>query len=339
MYRKDFYFDLPSELIAKYPLKTRSESKLLTYNRENGIYKHEVFNSIIDYLQEGDLIVLNDSKVIPARLFGNKQTGGKVELLLERLITPDTFLAHIKASKSLKAQAIIILEKNWKIKILKREENLYLCQTISDGAIESMLKDIGKIPLPPYLGRAAQSIDTQRYQTVFARFNGSVAAPTAGLHFDDTVLAKLKEKNVSIEFLTMHIGAGTFQPVKTDKISDHIMHTEYYNINQSLLDAIAKTKAMNKKVVAVGTTVLRTLESVYLNEVVKSGAGSTKLFIKPGFKFKVCDALLTNFHLPESTLLMLVSAFIGYDKMQELYKLAIEQNYRFFSYGDACFLI
>lgn len=337
MYRTDFNFDLPIELIAKYPLEKRSSSKLLTYMRQSKAYKHERFDSILNYLEEGDLLVLNDTKVIPARLFGKKQTGGKVELLLERLLSTNTFLAHIKANRALKSNALIFLENNWIIKVLSRQDDLYICET--NGAIELILEEIGNIPLPPYLGRAAEKLDDERYQTVFARYKGSVAAPTAGLHFDEKIINKLKQKNISIEFLTMHVGAGTFQPVRVDQITDHKMHQEHFNVSDKLIDKIKETKRQNKKVIAVGTTVLRTLESIFRQEEIKGGSGSTDLFIYPGFEFRVCNALLTNFHLPESTLLMLVAAFIGYENMKELYKLAIENNYRFFSYGDACLLM
>lgn len=337
MKRQDFNFYLPPELIAQYPLANRRDSRLLIYQKRTGNYEHRRFQSLPDYLQPGDLLVMNDSRVIPARLYGHKITGGQVELLLERMLNEQDFLAHIKASKAPKAGSLIQLANDWRIEILGRQDDLYHCRT--QGNVDTMLHDIGHIPLPPYITRTDESLDLNRYQTVYARHKGSVAAPTAGLHFDDVVLNSLKQRGVDIAYVTLHVGAGTFRPVRCEHIAEHKMHTERYTITQPLCDAVKTAKNAQKRVIAVGTTALRTLESAQRFGELQASSGDTDIFITPGFDFKVCDGLITNFHLPESTLLMLVSAFIGHEQTMDLYRVAIEKQYRFFSYGDATLLL
>lgn len=337
MKRQDFNFNLPQELIAQYPLANRRDSRLLVYQKNTQHYEHRLFQSLVDYLQPGDLLVMNDSQVIPARLYGQKTTGGKLELLLERMLNDTEFLAHIKASKSPKPGSVIELANNWRIEVLGRQDDLYHCRT--EGHVDEMLHDIGHIPLPPYITRSDESFDFNRYQTVYARHKGSVAAPTAGLHFDEVVLDSLKLRGVDIAYVTLHVGAGTFRPVRCEQIAEHKMHTERYTITQALCDAVKKAKLAGKRVIAVGTTTLRTLESAQRLGELQAFSGDTDIFITPGFEFKVCDGLITNFHLPESTLLMLVSAFIGFEQTMDLYRVAIEQRYRFFSYGDATLLL
>ena len=337
MKRQDFNFLLPPELIAQYPLPNRSDSRLLTYQRDTGRYEHHVFKQLADFLEPGDLLVMNDSRVIPARLFGRKASGGQVELLIERLLDSNMFLAHIKASKSPRPGSIIHLDQDWRIEILGRQDDLYHCQV--DGDVDTMLHEIGHIPLPPYITRTDESVDSNRYQTVYALHKGSVAAPTAGLHFDASVLESLRLRGVNIAYSTLHVGAGTFRPVRCENISDHKMHSERFTISSDLCDAVNATKLAGKRVIAVGTTALRSLESAAQLGTLQPCSRDTDIFITPGFQFKICDGLITNFHLPESTLMMLVSAFIGYQQTMELYRIAIEERYRFFSYGDASLLL
>ncbi|TAL59263.1 MAG: tRNA preQ1(34) S-adenosylmethionine ribosyltransferase-isomerase QueA [Legionella sp.] len=337
MNRQDFYFDLPPELIAQFPLAQRSDSRLLTYNRQQGEYGHHQFRDIADFLNPGDLLVMNDSKVIPARLYGQKTTGGKVELLVERITGEFTFLAHIKASKALKAGGIIQLEKGQRLEILGRDDDLFICKASAE--VLSLLDGLGHMPLPPYITRSDELLDEDRYQTIYAKYAGSVAAPTAGLHFDDTVLARLKSKGVNIAYITLHVGAGTFKPVRSDKITEHKMHSERFTISPELCAAVQATKAAGKRVIAVGTTSLRSLESAAVAGQLQACSRDTDIFIYPGYQFKICDGLMTNFHLPESTLLMLVSAFIGHQEAMNLYQEAINKKYRFFSYGDTSLLL
>lgn len=337
MNTQDFYFDLPADLIAQYPLAQRSDSRLLTYHRQMGEYGHHQFKDIADFLKPGDLLVMNDSKVIPARLYGQKSTGGKVELLVERITGEDTFLAHIKASKALKAGGVIYLEDNKRLQVLGRQDDLFLCQANMD--VLALLNGIGHIPLPPYITRSDEHLDEDRYQTIYAKFEGSVAAPTAGLHFDESVLSSLSAKGVQIGYVTLHVGAGTFRPVRCDHIKDHKMHSEQFTISPELCAAVNATKAAGNRVIAVGTTALRSLESATEEGRLIPCSKDTNIFIYPGYTFKICDGLMTNFHLPESTLLMLVSAFIGYKEAMGLYQEAINQGYRFFSYGDTSLLL
>lgn len=337
MNKQDFYFDLPQELIAQYPLPNRSDSRLLTYNRLTGEYGHHQFREIADFLNPGDLLVMNDSKVIPARLYGHKPTGGKVELLVERITGERTFLAHIKASKSLKPGSTIDLGEGQQIVILEKQDDLFVCK--SNHQVLELLDGLGHIPLPPYITRHDEEFDVERYQTVYAKSAGSVAAPTAGLHFDEGVLRSLESRGVNIAYVTLHVGAGTFRPVRCDNIKEHTMHREYFKITAELCDAVQSTKRAGNRVIAVGTTALRSLESAVLDGELKPGEGDTEIFIYPGYTFKLVDGLITNFHLPESTLLMLVSAFIGHQQAMSLYQEAISKGYRFFSYGDTSLLL
>lgn len=337
MKKSAFNFVLPPELIAQYPLADRSDSRLLVYQRKTNTYIHESFKALVNYLEPGDLLVMNDSRVIPARLYGHKSSGGKVELLVERVLDSETFLAHIKASKSLKPGACITLAEGWSIEVLHKESDLYHCR--ANGSVDNMLEAIGHIPLPPYIQRADENNDKSRYQTIYARENGSVAAPTAGLHFDQTVFTALKEKGIHIAYTTLHVGAGTFRPVRTEDIREHVMHAERFTISEALCEAVRQTKQAGKRVIAVGTTALRSLESAATDSGLEVGTRETSIFIFPGYQFRICDGLITNFHLPESTLLMLVAALIGYDETMRLYEIAVAHQYRFFSYGDASLLL
>jgi S-adenosylmethionine:tRNA ribosyltransferase-isomerase len=337
MNKQDFYFDLPTELIAQYPLANRSDSRLLIYDRRKEEYGHYAFREIADFLHPGDLLVMNDSKVIPARLFGYKTTGGKVELLVERLTGESTFLAHIKASKALKPGSIIELEQGKEIEVLDREDDLFICK--ANGDVLQLLKEIGHIPLPPYINRKDEIEDQERYQTIYAKYEGSVAAPTAGLHFDESVLSSIQSRGVHVAYLTLHVGAGTFRPVRCDHIEEHKMHYERFTISPELCAAVQATKAAGKRVIAVGTTAMRSLESAAQDGILTPCSRETDIFIYPGYEFKICDGLMTNFHLPESTLLMLVSAFIGHKQTMMIYQEAINKGYRFFSYGDASLLL
>lgn len=337
MNKQDFYFDLPQELIAQYPLAKRSDSRLLIYDRKTGSSAHHLFKDVTQFLQPGDLLVMNNSKVIPARLYGRKESGGKIELLIERLQGDNSFLAHIKASKSPKAGTLIYLDNDWRLEVLSKQDDLYHCQVLGD--VEMMLEQIGHMPLPPYITRADETMDSERYQTVYAKYKGSVAAPTAGLHFDEELLQQLQKKGINIAYSTLHVGAGTFRPVRCEMISEHKMHSEQFTITEALCQAVNETRAAGKRVIAVGTTALRSLESAAEGGRLKPCSRDTDIFIYPGYQFRICDGLITNFHLPESTLLMLVSAFIGHAQAMALYQEAIAQNYRFFSYGDASLLL
>lgn len=337
MNKQDFYFDLPQELIAQYPLANRRDSKLLAYNRKTQAYTHSQFSDLPQLLEPGDLLVMNDTKVIPARFFGVKETGGRVEFLIERILDDHHFLSHIKASKALRAGAIVFLSPEWQVKIIAKQDDLYHC--FVEGPIDSMLEELGRIPLPLYINRSDELLDKERYQTIYAKHKGSVAAPTAGLHFDDCVLVQLKEKGINIGYCTLHVGSGTFRPVRCDSIYDHKMHKEQYTISETLCQQIEETQLKGKRVIAVGTTAMRSLESAVQAGELSAGVKETDIFIYPGYQFKVCNGLITNFHLPESTLLMLVSAFIGHREAMALYREAVAKQYRFFSYGDASLLL
>lgn len=337
MKKNDFYFDLPPALIAQYPLTKRSDSRLLMYQRASDHHTHGVFSDLIDVLAPGDLLVMNDSKVIPARLYGRKETGGQVEILVERCQDDERFLAHIRASKAPRAGSLIYLDKGWCIEVCEKIDDLYACR--ARGSLDALLHDIGHIPLPQYIDRDDEALDLSRYQTVYARHKGSVAAPTAGLHMDEKMLSRLQQRGVHLDYVTLHVGAGTFRPVRTENIADHKMHSERFHVSESLCERILATKQAGHRVIAVGTTALRSLESAARTGTLVPSQGDTDIFIVPGYKFNVCDGLITNFHLPESTLLMLVSAFIGHENAMSLYQIAIEQKYRFFSYGDACFFL
>ncbi len=337
----DFDFDLPERLIAKYPSKTRTESRMLHLYGETGEVVHRQFTDILDLVDEGDLLIFNNTRVIPARLFGHKESGGKLELLLERVLSDNTALAHIRASKSPKAESVIILEGGLRAKIVGRQNSLFHIAFESNSNVFELLEKYGHMPLPPYIDRPDEDSDKERYQTVYNKKPGAVAAPTAGLHFDENILAQMKEKGVKMAFVTLHVGAGTFQPVRVDNIEDHKMHAEYAQVEQDVVDLVLDTKKRGKRVIAVGTTSVRSIESAAQAaqaQIIEPFLSDTSIFIYPGFEFKVVDCMLTNFHLPESTLMMLISAFAGRDNVMEAYHQAISKEYRFFSYGDAMFI-
>lgn len=333
----DFNYNLPENLIAQSPLKERRDSRLLIINPTKQTLQDSFFKQFTSHLSSNDLVIFNDTKVIKARLFGKKLTGGKVELLIERIFDNTNAIALIKTSKTIKSGIEVMIDKGVYLKIISRKNNLFHVR-LNKGSFEKLLKSYGHIPLPPYIQREDEEQDMIRYQTIYAKNEGAVAAPTAGLHFSQSDFKELIKKNITTAFLTLHVGSGTFQPVKVSDINDHIMHEEVYYLDANIIDAIAKTKAKGGRIIAIGTTVLRALESAFAEEVIKKDYNVTKIFIKPGFKFKVVDALFTNFHLPKSTLLMLISAFAGSKFTKKAYNHAIEKKYRFFSYGDAMFI-
>ena len=334
----DFDFVLPDELIARYPSEQRTQSRLLHVDGQAQSIKDEQFAQFLNYLNEGDCLVLNNTKVMPARIYGKKESGGKIELLIERLMENNQALAHIRSSRSPKEGATLILDGDIKIEVIGRKQNLFLLQFPSE--ILPLLDQNGHMPLPPYMSREDELSDRDRYQTVYAKDPGAVAAPTAGLHFDEVMLQAITDKGVQVKYITLHVGAGTFAPVKVDSIDEHIMHSEWLHVPQDVCDTIKITKQKGKKVIAVGTTTVRSLESAAraCPELIEEFKGDSDIFIFPGFQFKVVDAMITNFHLPKSTLLMLVSAFCGTSTMMNAYQHAIEQKYRFYSYGDAMLL-
>jgi len=330
----DFDFELPKSLIAQSPPDNRTDSRLLV--PQSSIID-SFFHNIASYVKPGDLLVMNNTRVIPARLFGHKASGGKVEIMIERLLNDRQVLAMMKASRAPKIDSYITLENGDKAKVIGKENGFYTLNFETDSLLD-LLDNVGHIPLPPYIERSDEQADLERYQTVFAKHEGAVAAPTAGLHFDDELLSSLKEKGVNHCFVTLHVGAGTFQPVKADKITDHKMHSEYFEISQITVDQIKKTKENGGRIIAVGTTAVRSIESAAKSGSLMATKEETDIFIYPGYEFKIVDMLITNFHLPKSSLLMLVSAFIGRDKMMDIYQHAIKNKYRFFSYGDAMLL-
>ena len=334
MKKSDFNYELPNELIARYPLEKRVDSRLLVVGDDD--FSDKVFADLPSLLKEGDLLVFNNTRVIAARLFGHKETGGKLEILLERVIDDTTALAHIRCSKSPKAGANIILNDGYQCVVDGREGDLF--QLTFADSIDTVLNAIGHMPLPPYIDRDDETLDIERYQTVFSRMPGAVAAPTAGLHFDERLLDEIRARGVSFAYVTLHVGSGTFQPVREENLADHIMHKEWLTVDEETVRQIEATKKSGGRIIAVGTTAMRSLESAAKEGNIKPFIGDTDLFITPGYTFNVVDAMVTNFHLPESTLLMLVSAFSGYQRMKSGYEYAIAQQYRFFSYGDAMFL-
>jgi len=339
MRKSDFNYHLPEHLIAQKPLPDRIASRMLCMDKVTGNLKDQQFVDFIDKVNENDLLILNDTKVIPARLYGQKlTTAGKVEILIERVLDEHHAVAHIRSSKSPKAGAIIELDNDFTCTVTGRENDLFCLEFNTEKTLLELLDQIGHIPLPPYITREDDEEDLTRYQTVFAKQSGAVAAPTAGLHFDQSTMDKLEQKAVKKAFVTLHVGSGTFQPVRVDQLSEHIMHKEYYSVSQQTVDAVQKTREEGGRIIAIGTTAVRALESASRSGQLEAGFGDTDLFITPGYTFKSVDAMLTNFHLPESTLLMLISAFAGYEHVMHAYQHAIEQQYRFFSYGDAMFL-
>lgn len=338
MKKSDFNFELPPELIAQAPLAERSASRLLVVPPGDMPYGDRQVRDLPDYLHAGDLLVFNDTRVIPARLHGSKESGGRVEILLERLTGTHEALAQVGASKSPKAGGRITLDEGTRLEVLGREGEFYRLRFLTDEPMEKVLLRAGRMPLPPYIQREAGSADLERYQTVFARHAGAVAAPTAGLHFDQPLLAALEAKGVDFGHVTLHVGAGTFQPMRVESVHEHTMHSEWLNVGAELCQQVARTRAAGGRVIAVGTTVVRALETASRDGTLKPYAGETNIFIFPGYPFRSVDALVTNFHLPESTLLMLVSAFAGRERILAAYEHAVRQRYRFFSYGDAMLL-
>ena len=327
----DFDFNLPDNLIAQYPAKNRVDSKLLI---SDGLID-DTFSNISNYLNQGDLLVFNDTKVIPARLFAHKESGGKVEVMLDRIIAEDMAIAMIRASRAPKIGSKIIFDDNHYAIVL--EKNSAFFKLKFNSKVLDLSEKSGHIPLPPYIKRQSDENDKKRYQSIFAKNKGAVAAPTASLHFDNKLLVELQNKGIDLAYLTLHVGSGTFAPVKTDNILEHKMHCEYFNISSEVINKIQQTKKNGGRVIAVGTTVVRVLESIGKDKL-KATSGETNIFIYPGFKFRVVDSLITNFHIPKSTLLMLVSAFAGRDNIINTYQHAINNSYRFFSYGDSMLL-
>ena len=341
MKTSDFYYDLPEELIAQDPLEDRTASKLLVLDRKTGAVKHKIFSDVIDYLNKGDCLVINNTRVIPARLIGEKEgTGGKVEVLLLKRRANDVWETLVKPGKKLKPGAKITFgDGRLRAEVLEVvEEGNRLVKFYYEGIFEEILDSLGEMPLPPYITHKLE--DKEMYQTVYAKFDGSAAAPTAGLHFTKELLNKIEEKGIKISSITLHVGLGTFRPVKVDDVNNHHMHTEWYEVNAEAAEIINETKRNGGRVICVGTTSCRTIESVADdNGYMKAKTGETDIFIYPGYKFKVMDGLITNFHLPESTLVMLVSAFAGKENVLSAYETAVKEKYRFFSFGDAMILI
>ncbi len=338
MRRQDFFYQLPDSLIAREPTRERRGSRLLCLDGTTGALNHRQFPDLLEMVEPGDLMIFNDTRVIPARIFGQKATGGQVEILVERVLDEQRVLAHTRASKSPKVDSEILLEDGTRLTVIARHDALFELMFPADQRVLTVLERIGHMPLPPYIDRTDVAEDRERYQTVYGRKQGAVAAPTAGLHFDEALLTQLREKGVQIAFVTLHVGAGTFQPVRVDEVTEHKMHSEVMEVSETVCQLVHATKAAGKRVIAVGTTSVRCLESAAHSGVIQPYQGETSIFIYPSYQFRVVDALVTNFHLPESTLLMLVSAFAGYHHTMTAYQVAVEQRYRFFSYGDAMFI-
>jgi S-adenosylmethionine:tRNA ribosyltransferase-isomerase len=343
MQKQDFHFELPESLIAIVPCESRVQSRLLELDPNAIQFKDKHFYDIVDSIQSKDCLIFNNTKVIPARLLGKRETGGKVEVLLERVIPAkgkgkDHCIAQLRASNTPKADAKITVADNFTLRVIGREDAFFKLECLNELPLLELVEQYGSMPLPPYIQRKADEFDKQRYQTVYAEKQGAVAAPTAGLHFDEDLIQQLKQKDVAMDFVTLHVGAGTFSPIRVDNILEHQMHSEWYEVPQSVVDLVAKTRANGGRVICVGTTSVRCLESASVSGELESSCGETDIFIYPGYQFKSVDALITNFHLSESTLLMLVSAFAGKELILKAYKHAVEQQYRFFSYGDAMFI-
>lgn len=336
----DFYFELPEELIAQYPLEKRDSSRLMVLDKKTGEIEHRKFHDILEYLNEGDTLVLNNTRVLPARLIGEKEeTGGKIEFLLLKRIEGDKWECLAKPGRKAKVGTVFTFGEG-KLKAIVREigeEGNRIIEFKYDGIFEQVLDELGQMPLPPYIHEKLE--DKERYQTVYSKEKGSAAAPTAGLHFTEDLLKEIKDKGVNMAYLTLHVGLGTFRPVKVDDVNNHVMHSEYYHLDKENAELINKTKEAGKRVIAVGTTSSRTLETIGdENGRVREQSGWTDIFIYPGYKFKIVDNLITNFHLPESTLIMLVSALAGQDNIMNAYNTAVKEKYRFFSFGDSMFI-
>ncbi len=351
MQRQDFFYSLPDSLIALTPATERTQSRLLCLDGQTGEIQHKQFVDLLGQVNPGDLLVFNDTKVIPARLFGQKITGGQVEILVERILDSHRVLAHTRASKApLPGSVICLDDKRTKLEMITRHDSLFEWKFCGEETALQVMERIGHMPLPPYIDRADQQVDRQRYQTVYGKHQGAVAAPTAGLHFDEKLMNLLQEKGIGVAYVTLHVGAGTFQNMRVDNIQEHKMHSEWMSVTDEVCQKIMATKAAGKRVIAVGTTSVRSLETAAQRsdfswmdgnkqgDVLQAYQGETAIFIYPGYHFRLIDALVTNFHLPESTLIMLVSAFAGYQRTFAAYKVAVEEQYRFFSYGDAMFI-
>lgn len=334
----DFYYDLPKELIAQHPAEQRDHARLMLYDRQSGAVEHKHFYDLIDELHQGDVLVFNDSRVIPARLYGKKSpTGGKVEVLLLTPVGEDTWEVLVKPGKRALPGAVIEFPEGLTCQILDRTDfGGRIVKFEYDGVFDDIIDKIGEMPLPPYIHEKLE--DPDEYQTVYARERGSAAAPTAGLHFTDELLERIKAKGVELVFVTLHVGLGTFRPVEEENIEDHEMHSEFYSITEEAAQTINRAKTEGRRIVAVGTTSIRTLESAGMTGVLQAGSGWTNIFIYPGYTFHIVDALVTNFHLPESTLLMLISAMSTREKILKAYEIAVQEKYRFFSFGDAMFI-
>ncbi|MBI3546257.1 MAG: tRNA preQ1(34) S-adenosylmethionine ribosyltransferase-isomerase QueA [Gammaproteobacteria bacterium] len=338
MHKSDFNYSLPPELIAQYPVTPRSASRLLYLDSAKGFIQDRQFTDLAALLNAGDLLIFNDTRVVPARLYGHKASGGRIEILIERIRDDTKVIAQIRASKPPKTGQRITLDGQIDVQVLGRVEEFYELAFDTDVPVTEILERIGHMPLPPYIDREDETCDRERYQTVYAREPGAVAAPTAGLHFDAALIEQLTKQGVDSAFVTLHVGAGTFQPIRSRDIQGHRMHAEYLKVNSRACDKINTAKQAGRRVIAVGTTTVRALETIAENGRVQPYAGETRIFIYPGYRFQIVDALLTNFHLPESTLLMLVCAFGGTENVLKAYKHAVERKYRFYSYGDAMFL-
>ena len=341
---RDFSFELPDELIARHPMNERTASRLLQVDGNSGDINHGHFQQLLAQINAGDLLVFNNTRVIPARLYGQKASGGKIEVLVERVLDNKRVLAHVRASKSPKPGTALILEPNVHATMLTRHDALFEIEFNDPRPVLEILEAVGHMPLPPYIDRPDTDADKERYQTVYNEKPGAVAAPTAGLHFDQALLDAIVAKGAELAFVTLHVGAGTFQPVRVEQVLDHKMHAEYIEVSAEVVDKVNATRAQGGRIIAVGTTSVRSLESAAQASLAKGQPlapfyGDTDIFIYPGYQFQLVDVMVTNFHLPESTLMMLVSAFAGYDHIKEAYRQAIEQRYRFFSYGDAMLLI
>ncbi len=344
MKRSDFHFELPEHLIARYPLAERTDSRLLCLDGNSGELRHRQFTDLLEELVPGDLLVFNNTRVIPARLWGRKPSGGKLEVLVERLLDERRCLAHVRASKTPKPGGELLLQADQgnetveaRLQVTGRQEDLFLLES-EDERLVTLLERIGHMPLPPYIDREDESLDRERYQTVYSEREGAVAAPTAGLHFSEDFIEACRNRGVDVGFITLHVGAGTFQPVRVDDIREHRMHSEYLEVDAALCEQVRAARAAGHRVVAVGTTVVRSLETAAQGGTLAPFSGESDIFIYPGYRFLAVDAMITNFHLPESTLIMLVSAFAGRDHVLAAYRAAVAEEYRFFSYGDAMFV-
>jgi S-adenosylmethionine:tRNA ribosyltransferase-isomerase len=337
--KSDFHYDLPNDLIAQQPLAERSARRLLVVDPAAHSFSDRRFAELPQYLRRGDLLVFNDTRVLPARLYGRKDSGGAVEMLIERVLGAHEARAQLGVSKKPKPGSRIVLDDGSEVTVLEREGEFYTLRFHAADPLEKLLARVGRMPLPPYIARDVEVGDAERYQTVYARAPGAVAAPTAGLHFDPPLLAQLRERGVEFGYVTLHVGAGTFKPMRSERVEDHVMHAEWLNVGAELVEKIRRTRAAGGRVIAVGTTVVRALESAMRDGEVQPFAGETQIFIFPGFHIGSVDAIVTNFHLPESTLLMLVASFAGRELILDAYRHAVAQRYRFFSYGDAMLIL